>query len=99
MITFLLVMKGIIIAYCHLVADAKNVTHVPCPCVTYVPCPCVTYVPWLYKANTLRSRMLVPLGVAATKWGICVHKVGYLCTQSGVFVVATLRGDALTLPV
>ena len=40
--------------------------------------------------------MLVPLGVAATKWGICVHKVGYLCAQSGVFVGATLRGDAST---
>ena len=43
--------------------------------------------------------MIVPLGVAATKWGICVHKVGYLCTQSGVFVGATLRGNALTLSV
>ena len=33
--------------------------------------------------------MLVPLRVEATKWGICVHKVGYSCTQSGVFVGAT----------
>ena len=40
--------------------------------------------------------MLVPLGVEATKWGICVHKVGHLCAQSGVFVGATLRSSALT---
>ena len=40
--------------------------------------------------------MLVPLGVEATKWGICVHKVWYLCAQSGVFVGATLRSSALT---
>ena len=40
--------------------------------------------------------MLVPLGAEDTKWGICVHKVGDLCTQSGGFVGATLRSSALT---
>ena len=40
--------------------------------------------------------MLVPLGAEDTKWGICVHKVVDLCTQSGGFVGATLRSSALT---
>ena len=40
--------------------------------------------------------MLVPLWAEDTKWGICVHKVGDLRTQSGGFVGATLRSSALT---
>ena len=40
--------------------------------------------------------MLVPLGAEDTKWGICVHKVVDLCTQSGGFVGVTLRSSALT---
>ena len=54
-----------------------------------------TAYPWTYHFLTPTSKNAALLRVAATKWGICVHKVPYLCTQSGVFVFATPRRNTL----
>ena len=51
--------------------------------------------PYNQEANTRRCRMFVLLGVADTKRGICVHKAGDLCAQSGGFVDDTPMGKAL----
>lgn len=42
--------------------------------------------------DTRRNNMLIPLRVVPTKWGLCMRKVGDLCTQSGEFEAHTPRG-------
>ena len=45
-----------------------------------------------------RGRWRAVLGVSRTKRGICVHKAGALCTQSGGFVAITPKSMSI-LPI
>ena len=57
-----------------------------CPLST-LPMSLVNVLPMSLDHTTI-----IPLWVRNTKWGICVHKVRYLCAQSGVFVASTPTG-------